>query len=85
MSLQVQGQNASGSYLDRVLGTANSGLDLWQRWQGVKLENLQTRAEIPSTVVQPSVTGATLSQKTILGIVGGVIAAAVLALFLRKR
>jgi len=69
--------------LDSVFGTANSALDVWDRWTSKKVENVTKKAEINSPVIEnaPGAPAPAISRNTLLLIIGGILAA---QLFIRS-
>jgi hypothetical protein len=82
-----KGGNAAGNLLDGLFGTANSAVDVWQKWQAGKVETLKAKADIPTTAANTNVTqpsGFSLSPQNLL-IIGGVLVGLVIAGFVALR
>lgn len=85
------GQAAVSGLLDKVLGTANSAVDLWGKWSGAKADAVATKAAVPTTAVQQTppvsvATGSAISQKQLM--IGGAVLLALglaFAFFTRSR
>ncbi len=77
------GQINASNILENLLGVAGSGVDIWQRWQSAKVDNLERKAAIPTTAGNPAqnaVSPAYMPQNMLL--IGGVVLALGLGAFL---
>lgn len=81
-----EASNAAGGILDSLFGTANSAVDVWNKWQAGKTANVAAKAAIPSsTVVANPATGASGLNSQSLLIIGGGALALLLTAFLVFR
>ncbi len=81
-------ESSASSLIDQAFDTANSGLDLWKKWSGAKIDNATAKAAIPSTIQTTTPAPAFgMDQKTlvIVGVVLAVGAAIAVPLLLQRR
>lgn len=80
ITLDSQGENKSSPLLDAVFGTADTAIDIWQKWTNGKTQATQTKAAIPSTTVPPVATSSAVDKKTVIiaaSVVGGLVLVAI--------